>query len=68
MTRIGAWRALASGERLDLDAAEAARLIEVLRLSVLDGLPVRDAAELARRVLASVPGAPALWGPDAADA
>ncbi len=61
MTAIQTWAALAQGRPVELDATEAARMIEVLRRSYLDGLPIADTADLARRILAAVKGGPALF-------
>lgn len=61
-SHVRTWAALARGEHVALDEATAAELLSVLRASVLDGLPVQDAADLARRILAATPGAPELYG------
>lgn len=59
---VRVWQHLASGQPVALTADEAAELLSVLRASHLDGLPLEHTAELARRVLASVQGAPELFG------
>lgn len=63
MTAPQCWAAIAAGKPCELTAEEATRMINVLRRSVLDGLPVGDAAQLARRILACVQGGPELYAP-----